>query len=479
MTGNPFAGTARVGWMEFWSHLKSPRLIVLVVLFALLVFGVSYGLSSFSPGGGLGPSLSLAVYPAIRNESGTDHYLVIGWVADDRGVPRSGEIVSVYRQNLSVPSYGDQYGTFLGNLTTNTSGFVLYDTGTTLTESLLYGLRYGQYNFGTAGFYPGLENRTFTTGLLRSSSYSGPSGSASYFSLQALTLDGYPATAADVYLDGSFSGHPNDYGYFSAALPEGQHVVNISYEGYNETYMFSGNPPSGPVYENGADMVLMILVGTFMQLMLPIMAIAVSFDAIARERAQGSLEILLARRVRREGVLAGKFLGAFAALAIPVVAVLSVGILLVTVASGRAPTPSFAATALGAGLFLIAVYVLIMLLFSTLAKSIGTAVVFGVVTWLFFSVLFSFISTFALLATGGSYFDPNFYSTLLTIYLFNPNTLYQLILGAAVPTSGTGFGAGIVPTGYISISAIVIAAALWIAIPFVLTILVFRKKAES
>ena len=476
MSGNPFAGTARIGWMEFWSHLKSLRLIVLVILLALLVFGASYGLSQ-SPYVGLSPLLDLAVHPGIRNESGTVHYLVIGWLADQRGVPRAGIGVSVYRQGDFGPPTSP-YGMLVENLTTNATGFVVYDSGTTQDQNVSYGMLYLPYSFGTAGFYPGLLNRTFTVGRMMSSGYSGPGGSGSFFSLHVMTLDGYPGTGVNISVDGNLSDHPNENGFFVTPIGEGQHVVEVSYLNYSETYPAIGVTQGGPVFQNGADYVLILLAG-LLQLVVPIMSIAISFDAIARERAQGSLELLLARRVRREGILAGKFLGAFASVAIPTVGVLLGGIALVTALSGRSPTGGFAATTLGGVLFLIAVYVLLMLLFSSLAKSVGTAVVFGVVTWLIFSLLFSFLAFLLLFTLGGRVFDPGFYTTLLTIYLFDPNTLFQLMLGATVPTTGGQGSVGIVPTGYISIPAIIVAAVLWIAIPLALTVLVFRKKAEG
>ena len=483
MTGNPFVGTARIGWMEFWSHLKSPRLLVLVVLLALLMFAVSYGMTQTPTG--LSNYTSLSVYPAVRNESGVIHYLVIGWVADARGVPSAAVTISVYLQDYTIPP-SDARGTLIATLQTNASGFVLYDTGTTLPENRSYAMEYGStnspnYGFGSAGFsLPGTTNATFTVGRFSSSTFSGPYGGESSISFHAMTMDGYPATAADVYLDGNLSGHPDANGFYSMPIPDGDHLVNISYDGYQQTYPISASPGGGPVFENGADQVLINLVGTFMGLVLPIMAIAVSFDAIARERAQGSLELLLARRVRRDGILMGKFLGAFAAIAVPVVGVLLAGIAVVTSVSGRPPTATFAIAVLGASLFLVAVYVLLMLLFSALAKSVGTAVVFGVVTWLFFNLVFSFIASFLLITSGGYYFSSSYYSTLLTAYLFGPNTVYQLLLGAAVPATGGGFGYGIViPTGYLSVGVILLAAVLWIAIPLVLTLIVFRKKAES
>jgi ABC-type transport system involved in multi-copper enzyme maturation permease subunit len=478
MTGNPLAGTARIGWMEFWSHLKSPRLVILVVLLALLVFGASYGLSQSSPFGGLSPMLNLAVHPAIRNESGIDHFLVIGWLADQRGVPRAGATVSVYRQDSSGP-YDTPYGTLTENLTTNATGFVVYDAGAPPPENVSYGLLYAPYGFGTAGFYPALSNRTFTTGNIMTSTYSGPSGSESYFSLHVMTLDGYPATRANVSVDGNFSGHPDSNGFYSLSIGEGEHLVEVSYLGFNETYFAGGAAHTGPVYENGADAVLMTLAGSFMQLILPVMAIAISFDAIARERAQGSLEILLARRVRREGILVGKFLGAFASVAIPTVAVLLGGIAVVTVVSGRAPTASFAAVVIGASLLLLAVYVILMLLFSTLAKSVGTAVVFGVVVWLFFNIMFSFVAVFLLFAAAMNPTTPEFYGTLVSVLLFDPNLVYQMLVSVAVPMTGGGANFGLVPTGYLSTATLILAAVLWIIIPLLLTTLIFRRKAES
>lgn len=482
MTGNPFAGAARIGSMEFWSHLKSPRLIVLVALLSLLMFGVSYGMTQ--TGFPVGAYASISVYPAMRNESGTNHYLAVGWVADERGVPRVGADVNVYLQNPLGSAFNDT-GTLIATLQTNATGFVSFDAGTTRPENVSYAMRYGSTPMGSAAFgtkqYPPWPpNATFMLGRFTYGTSTGPFGTQTSFSFQVMGTDGFPATAAEVYLDGNASGHPDVNGFYIAPLPQGSHTVNVSYAGYAQSSELRALPPSGPEYENGADGVLITLVGGFLGLILPVMAIAVSFDSIARERTQESLEVLLARRVRREGILAGKFLGAFAAIALPVVVVLLAGVAFVTSASGRAPTTTFAVAVFGATLFLIAVYVLLMLLFSTLAKSVGTAVVFGVVTWLFFNLIFSFLSTFLLLSSGGSYFSSGLYTTLLSTYLFNPNTVFQLILGAAVPATGGGSQFGIViPTGYLDDGVIALAAVLWIAVPFILNVVVFRKKAES
>lgn len=479
MSDNPFAGTARIGWMEFWSHLKSPRMIILIVLFALLVFGVSYGLSQ-SPAMGFGASPYLYGHPAARNESDGMHYLIIVWIADVRGTPISGAHLSFY--NMTFTPYGPAGRTLIENLTTNATGWASADLGKNLpSENTSYLVEYGSggsYIQGQTivsfGGFP--SNRTFTLGAVGTSSTNGPTGSETIFYTHVLTVAGYAAVGAEVYRNNTLVGHPDGNGFFSTALEPGEQTIQIAYNGYEETYTVGASPNYGPVYESGADAVLLSITG-FFGLLLPIAAIAISFDAVARERAQGSLEILLARRVSREGILLGKFLGAFASAALPVTAVLLAGAGILTVVSGETPTASFVAVVVASSLFLLAVYTLLMLLFSTLAKSVGTAVVFGVVLWLFFNIFFSFVTLFVLLTSGGSFFNPGTYSALVTLQLFDPNTVFSMLVSLAVPV--TGGNSGLVPTAYISAAEVAAAAILWVAVLLVVSLVVFRRRAES
>lgn len=474
MNRNPFAGTARVGWMEFRAHLKSPRLIVLVVLVALLVLGVSYGASQ-SPTSTFSTTPSLSVHAAIRNESGTDHYLIVAWLADVRGVPRSGVSVSIYSSTFVSP-YGGTNETYIGAQDTNGTGFVVFDLGTSVPANVSYMLRSGGQFMGMMGFSTSPTNATFTAAVGTASSYS-PLGSVSVTTVHVMTSDGYPATGASVLLDGALQGHPDANGFYSMSLPEGEHTLNVTYQGYSESYFVFGHASSGPTYENGADFVLLMMSLTFLPLVLPIAAIAVSFDAIARERAQGTLEVLLARRVRREGVVMGKFLGAFTAVAVPVALVLLAGVGVLTWVSGKTPTTTLAVTVLVSSLFLVAVYTLLMLLFSTLAKSVGTAVVFGVVVWLFFALFFSVLTTLLFVSTGGSLLDPGVYNALLATQLLDPNMIFQMLVGLALPV--TGGSSGLISTGYLSPASIVAAGVAWIVVLLLLTVWVFRRKAES
>jgi ABC-type transport system involved in multi-copper enzyme maturation permease subunit len=329
---------------------------------------------------------------------------------------------------------------------------------------------------GDVYFGRDLVNQTFTF-VQGQSGFSTPTSSQDIFYLHVLALDGTPATGAEVYLNDSLLGHPDANGYFRIDITRGEHTVRLAFRGQNETFPVHGFETGSPVFSSGADAVLVFLSVSLMPLLLPIVAIAVSFDAIARERVQGSLELLLSRRVRREGILVGKFLGAFLSIALPVIMVLFAGLGVVTLASGRAPALPLAVAFMLASLFLVTIYVLLMLIFSTLAKSVGTAVVFGVVVWLVFNVLFNFLAFLLLFSSGRNPTSRSFYETLSLIYLFDPNTLFQMLVSLALPSSGSSFF--VIPSsGLLGPAPVIAAGVIWIAVLFLGAIFLFARKAE-
>lgn len=111
----------------------------------------------------------------------------------------------------------------------------------------------------------------------------------------------------------------------------------------------------------------------------------IAFDAIAKERIHGTLDLLLSRPVSRVGSVLGKIGGTFFAVAVPVTLVNAVGVVVIWAVSGRPPTWSFAAAFMGLALLLVAFYVLLQVAFSTLAKTSGTAILFGFLVFLAFT----------------------------------------------------------------------------------------------
>ncbi len=477
MTGNPLAGMARIGWMEFRSHLKSPRLIVLVVLFALLVFGIAYGMTSPSSGGPSYVSNRLFVHPALVNESGSIHYLVVAFFCDSAGVPQKSVAVSLY-ENIYDQLNMTSKRTLVEEKSTNETGFVSFDLGTSVSMSVYYDVQTSANQASGVGFYPELANETFTAYADTIPSY-GPMGSSTMAYVHVLALNGTPAMGAQIYLNDTLVGHPDSNGFYLFEVSQGPHRLNITYDGQSQASMIFGYPSIGPAFTSGGDTFLMTLAQSFMTLMLPIIGLAIAFDAFARERAQGSLEILLSRRVRREGIVLGKFLGSFVSIALPVLAVILTGTAFISYASGHPPDATFAAVVVIGALFLVAVFVSLTILFSTLAKSVATAVVFSVVVWLFFALIFTsllFFFAYSMLFSGPA--DPGFYSTVAAWMLLNPTMIFQNLAYLAYPYTAQN-GLGLVPPQFLSAPALVAAGVLWIAIPLILTILVFRKKAES
>ncbi|TLZ56253.1 MAG: hypothetical protein E6K15_06465 [Methanobacteriota archaeon] len=473
---NPFVGMGRIAWMEVRSHLRSPRLIILAALFALAVLGAAYGLSQPQPGVFQNRPQVFA-HPAIVNVSGVSHYWAIGWFADQYGVPVGGQELGFYSLEYNISGVTEH---LLNSSTTSAAGFASFELGTGLPQSnASFQIRPTQTaGPGPGGVYFGrdLVNQTFTL-VQGQSGFSTPTSSQDLFYLHVLALDGIPATGADVYLNDTLLGHPDANGYFRIDVTPGEHTVRLAFRGQNQTFPVRGFESSGPIFSSGADAVLVFLSISLMPLLLPIVAIAVSFDAIARERVQGSLELLLSRRVRREGILVGKFLGAFLSITLPVIVVLFAGLGVVTLASGRAPALSLAVAFMLASLFLVAIYVLLMLIFSTLAKSVGTAVVFGVVVWLVFNVLFNFLAFLLLFSSGRNPTSRSFYETLSLLYLFDPNTLFQMLISLALPSTGSTFF--VIPSsGFLGPAPVIAAGVIWIVVLFLAAIVLFARKSE-
>jgi Cu-processing system permease protein len=473
MIPNPFVGMGRIAWMEVRSHLRSPRLIILAAVFALAIVGASYGLAQPNPGVFRNQPQVFA-HPALVNVSGVPHYRAIGWYADIYGTPVAGQELGFY--SVTYNASGPPTDTLLTSATTNVS----FDVGTSPpANDKGYVIRPTSTNgLGQGGvfFDPSLGNETFTVNQGQSG-FSTPTSSEQIYYLHVLARDGTPATGADVYLNDTLLGHPDANGYFRVDITPGRHTVRLVFGGREQTFYAEGFPSGGPVFSSGADAVLVFLSVSLMPLLLPIVAIAVSFDTIARERVQGSLEILLSRRVRREGILVGKFLGVFLSVAFPVIAVLLAGLGVVTLVSGHAPGLPLAAAFILSGLFLVAVYVLLMLIFSTLAKSVGTAVVFGVVLWLVFNVLFNFLVFLALASVGGNVTSRSFYETLSLLYLFDPNTLFQMLVSLAIPSMTQSFS--LIPPGFLGPGPVIAAGVVWIVGLFLLATFLFARKSEA
>jgi len=120
-----------------------------------------------------------------------------------------------------------------------------------------------------------------------------------------------------------------------------------------------------------------------------VLAIAMGFDLVSRERQTGSLKLLLARPVFRDEIIAGKALGGLAALAVSIAAGLGLSVALLLF-RGIVPRADDLVSILLFGLAtvaLLAFYFCLALAISTVTKKSGKAFLYALIVFFILSTL--------------------------------------------------------------------------------------------
>ena len=449
-----FRGLPQVARQEFLANLKSIRLLIMVAVLALAVVGGSYGLSGGTGGTNL-PALVMWPHPAYE-ANGSQMASV--FVSDPFGSPRVDVRVTF---STSFRATGD-----LGEARTNASGFVRFPVWN--RTEVFVTAQTGTVQVGSQiTWFPSLVNFTWATDQF---DFGGDSVRET-LAIHVVDRSGAPAEAR-LSVNGTYVRDVDALGYGRLGLPVGPSDITIEVDTEAQTFpVFVFEDPVGSLF-GGPDATLFILSAFFLYLIVPIFAIVVTFDAVSKERVQGTLDLLLSRPVSRSGVLLGKFLGAFAAVAFPVTLVNLVGLGVITATSGESPSGGFATAFLGFTLLLIAFYVLLQIIFSTLAKTGGTAVLFGVLVWLLFNILYNVLTLVVglLIADPAARFQFGLYAGL-----GNPSSIYQQLVLLYAPLNLTGFFGGTAIGG----DVLGAAAAVWLVVLLVLALWVFERKAAA
>lgn len=178
---------------------------------------------------------------------------------------------------------------------------------------------------------------------------------------------------------------------------------------------------------------------TFLALFIPIIGIALGFDAINSERSSGTLSRILSQPVYRDNVINGKFLAGISTLFIMMMATLLIvsgyGLRMIGV-------PPNAEEIIRLFFYLIltivygAFWMGLAILFSVLFRRIATSLLSSLAIWLFFGFFYTSMIVPAIAKTT---------DTLLMLLRLSPNTLFQeattvLLLpqwrGAGILTAG-------------------------------------------
>ncbi len=463
-----FRGSLIVASRDLRANAHGLKVWIMCALALLLVLGAALGISTLTS---QGPSITseyvLWAAPYYGASNATQG--VIAWVSDYAGTPHAGETVHLgNRTSVAGAPFVER-----ARATTNATGWASFPAVGKGTWIAL--LTIGIVNVTRVVDVKPLPTSNWTVEVQRFDLI----GDQAYrdVSLLATWKDGTPVAGADVAVNETSVGSTDSRGFFHTRLSDGMWSVTATGRGqsYAEDLQVTPSPLAILPLFRGPDALLLFLGVSLMSILYPIIAIVMSYDAVAKERLQGSLELLLAKPATRSGLAIGKFLGSFLSVALPMVAVLVGAVVGIAALEGRWPDGVFAIAFVIGTLGLIAIYVLIMQIFSTIARSAGTTILAAISVWLVFSFLWSLVVTGVQAAFNIETATPAYYGLSTISGLFNPNQLYTLTVTTFMPASLLGLfgttGGGNLPdwTGPV-------AMAVWILALLIVAVAVFRKR---
>ncbi len=235
-----------------------------------------------------------------------------------------------------------------------------------------------------------------------------------------------------------------------------------------------GSAPSGATKADGLSVVVASL-STLSVYLVPLIALLLSFDAIAGEIDRGTLQLTLATPVSRGQVLFGKFCGHVAVLSMAVVFGYGIAGALVFAAgkntgmAGIIDLIRVIVTSLALG----ATFVAIGYVASVSVRQTGTAAALAVAIWLFTVVLYDLALLGGLLASADGFFAKTLFPYLL---LLNPADAFRVFnmaaIDAGVQAAGLAGGGNALP--YLPQMAI-ISPFVWMAIALGLSTAILRR----
>ncbi|MCB1480473.1 MAG: ABC transporter permease [Rhodobiaceae bacterium] len=188
--------------------------------------------------------------------------------------------------------------------------------------------------------------------------------------------------------------------------------------------------------------------------LIPLIALLLSFDAIAGEIDRGTLQLVLATPIARWQLLVGKFLGHLAVLTIAIVISSGIAAILAIALDGNpGPQPLGGLAALAATSILLgAVFIAVGYIASASVRQTGTAAALAVGIWLGAVVLYDLALLGGLLASGEGVFARTIFPWLL---LLNPADAFRLYNMSATDTA-------LVQTGLGAVSGSPLAQGAWV-----------------
>ena len=201
-----------------------------------------------------------------------------------------------------------------------------------------------------------------------------------------------------------------------------------------------GSAPGGEVKTDAVTVVVASL-STLSVYLVPLIALLLSFDAIAGEIDRGTLQLVLASPVSRGAVLVGKFLGHVAVLSIAVSFGYGIAGLVAFLANGGGDAGSLFGVGrlIASSMILGATFIAIGYIASASVRQTGTAAALAIAIWLFAVVLYDLALLGGLLASQDGVFARTVFPCLL---VFNPADAFRLYNMSAIDAVAVGSNLG-------------------------------------
>ena len=187
----------------------------------------------------------------------------------------------------------------------------------------------------------------------------------------------------------------------AVSIHEGIEVYNAQLDTYNEQLQQMTTEIEGPypgwMPEKPSIMLVFLFMMSYMSALGSILALAIGFDLVSKEKESRSLKSLLSHPVYRDEIINGKVLGGVGALGFAMALALAVSLAMLLVFSVVPTLDEFAAILIfgAASLGFLLAYFAVAITMSTVAKESGSALIYTLVIFAVVSTLLPILGTMA------------------------------------------------------------------------------------
>ncbi len=459
---------------ELVRQLKNWKVIVVVALmFALLIsitasYSVSVGQPSFSQLTTMAVPINDTGFLGVKAYvvDGVGNPVSVHLTVENDTIPQTPPYQPTAIESFDLYTGSDGFGYVKTNM--SYSDFNAQFNGTMPSYEIMLVIRSGSSTSSSSlggGFYdPGNVS-------VESASVVSPTNSSiPGIVLWGMNQDGTPLEAK-VYVGGVYEGDLSN-GTFKGFYDVNNAPVTVSYGS-------EANLTVGTIYSSSnnyqaptADVLMLSVSQSFLSFFVPIAAIIAGYDALAKEKVSGAIELVISRPVSKSKVYWGKTGGALAAMAAYFLMASAI-FYLFALHVGISLTLGELAFMFAGTLFLLFVFILLESITGFFGRSASGPIVWGILFWVIFNVVFSMISVIPVLLTGGSTSSAYAVAFENLLSLCNPIRVATLIMG--LPFFG-GSSSFMFNSYGLSQAEVVVSAFIWVVVIAALFVLVIRKK---